>query len=739
MNPSYPYLPGTPSSRPGPLARFLPLIEEGCVASWLTERLRAGEWVLEPFGVSPLPAVEAARAGYRVLVAANNPVTRFLLECYANPPSAAELKAALAELAASRKGEERLETHIQSFYLTECANCRNTVIARAFLWRKGAEVPYARIYTCPACGEYGERLITPADAERTARAAETAKLHRARVLERVAPLDDPDREYAEEALNHYLPRPLYALTTLINRLDSLELSPERRQALQLLLLAACDAANDLWPHPTERPRPKQLATPAQFREHNLWLAMEQAIEFWPENGPAVQLTRWPQAPTGSGICLFNGRLKDLSLHLKDIPLQAVVAAVPRPNQAFWTLSALWAGWLWGREAAAPFKPVLRRRRYDWEWHAEALLAAFGHLSRLLTPGVPFLGLATEVEPPFLTAMLIAADLTGFDLQTLAMRTAHDPLQIGWTRRPGNDQTGSPADPRLARAALQQYLRDRGEAVAYLHLHAAGLAALAENGCLSRNGQPIGNLLSEAASAVQQALSSGELIHYEAAGHGLETGLWGLPFGQEQAIPLPDRVEMETVRFLARHPDSTLLEIERGLYPLFPGLHTPSTGLLQAILTSYALQTEGRWRLRPEDAPLARRSELRQMATLIQEIGRRLEYDISTPEKNVVLWQDKGETAYTFYVTASAVAGHCFANRISCGGQNLLVLPGGRAGLLAYKLRRDPALRQRATGWRFLKFRLLRVLAEIPLLTRQTWEEQINSDPIEHMPEQMMMF
>ena len=65
---------------------------------------------------------------------------------------------------------------------------------------------------------------------------------------------------------------------------------------------------------------------------------------------------------GGGILLYEGRIKGLAEVVKNAPIQAVVGAIPRPNQAFWTLSALWAGWLWGREAAEPFKVALRRLR-----------------------------------------------------------------------------------------------------------------------------------------------------------------------------------------------------------------------------------------------------------------------------------------------------------------------------------------------------------------------------------------
>ena len=67
--------------------------------------------------------------------------------------------------------------------------------------------------------------------------AATDALHRSRAFERVASLDDEDRTYVEEAIKHYLPRPLYVLTTIINRLDGLNLTPERRRALTALILA----------------------------------------------------------------------------------------------------------------------------------------------------------------------------------------------------------------------------------------------------------------------------------------------------------------------------------------------------------------------------------------------------------------------------------------------------------------------------------------------------------------------
>ncbi|MBU2610665.1 MAG: hypothetical protein KJ606_06910, partial [Chloroflexi bacterium] len=81
-----PFIPGNEPARPEPLGRYLPPVPEGIAAAFLAEQAalppmaagpgsetKRGSWVLDPFGASPRLAVEMARAGYRVLVAVNNP------------------------------------------------------------------------------------------------------------------------------------------------------------------------------------------------------------------------------------------------------------------------------------------------------------------------------------------------------------------------------------------------------------------------------------------------------------------------------------------------------------------------------------------------------------------------------------------------------------------------------------------------------------------------------------------
>jgi hypothetical protein len=70
---------------------------------------------------------------------------------------------------------------------------------------------------------------------------------------------------------------------------------------------------------------------------------------------------------------------------------------------------------------------------------------------------------------------------------------------------------------------------------------------------------------------------------------------------------------------------------------------------------------------------------------------------------------------------------------------ILVVPGGRAALIAYKKERDPSLAARLKNIQVVKFRLLRTISEVPILMRETFEEQIASDPVEQSKGQMMMF
>jgi hypothetical protein len=731
------YLPGIEAEKPGPLARYLPQATDGIASAFLAQQFRPGDWVLDPFGASPWTDLEMARLGFRVLVAVNNPVTRFLLETIASPPTQADLQAALANLSSTRKGDERLETHLQSLYLTECTQCHQQVPAEAFIWERESGILTRRVYHC-TCGDEGEYPATPADLARAASLAATDSLHRSRALERVTAPGDPDRPHVEEALKCYLPRAVYALITVINKLDGLTLPPGHRRALSALILTACDEANALWPHPAERPRPKQLSMPTRFLEKNVWRSLERSVETWSGGGQAVEAVNFPNDPgeTG-GLCLFNGPMRDLTPLLTDIPLKAVVTVLPRPNQAFWTLSALWAGWLWGRGVATPFKSALHRLRYDWSWHASALQAAIKNLSDRLPLNAPLFAILPEPELSFLSAALLAAAESGFDLAGQAIRTRHDPAEVLWQRRAFSHAEKQPAeiDAEAVRQVMLSALKERGEPVPFLQLHAAGLAAMAADYTLRWRTEA----LAQINASIQGALESAEFVHHGES-RNPETGLWGLEEWDPATESLPDRVEISVVRFLNKNPGATWQALETAVNAELPGLLTPSLGLLRAVLSSYAVETDGGWLMRQEDASSTRRADLESAAQALTALSTHLGFTLERQESphRYILWQDAGETIYVFYLLASAITAQILRQNPYKPERSVMVLPGGRAGFLAYKLQRDPDLRSMAERWRIVKFRALRRLSGIADLTRERFEKELAGDPIEP-PEQMKLF
>jgi hypothetical protein len=469
-----PYIPGIPTSEAIPLSRYLPPIPDGIFSRWLLDNIPTGSWILDPFGASPRMSVEAARAGYRVIVAANNPVIRFLLELNANPPSSEELKASLAELAASYIGEERVEPHIRGLYNTYCARCGQVVSASAFLWEHDNPSPYARIYTCPFCGDSGEHPSTTYDAARASQIP-SSRLHKARALERVVAANDQDRIHVEQALTVYIPRALYALITIINKLSALNITAEEHKHLAALLLYVFDQSNAMWRVESLDDRRRSLTIPRHFRENNIWSALEEGIDIWSKKNnyydeASVPLTVWPEVPPATGgICIFEGRFINLINSLRGINIASVCAAIPRPNQAFWTLSALWAGWLWGREAVGPFKSVLHRQRYDWAWHTTALSSVFKPLVSFLEPSTPIYAIVGEAEPAFIGATLIAANIAGCHLESIAIRPEVSQAQITWKSEKGSDTTLPPSIvEKSAYQYAKMYLEIYAEPASYLN-------------------------------------------------------------------------------------------------------------------------------------------------------------------------------------------------------------------------------------------------------------------------------
>ncbi|MGD2159213.1 MAG: hypothetical protein PVG32_20220 [Anaerolineales bacterium] len=753
--PSIAFIPGYPAIIPKPLARFTPPLNDGIANHWLRDQLPQGSWVLDPFGSAPQLAIETAQSDYRILVSAHNPILRFILEILANPPTKSDLEAALATLAASRRGDERMETHIKSLYATVCHRCEQNITADAFLWERDASAPITRIYRCNNCEAEGEFPTTESDAYRASQFTSKG-LHRARALERVTPINDPDRSHVEEALAVYPPRAIYAIVSLINKLDGLAIKEQERRYLYALLISAFDRTNTLWPHPSGRDRPKQLTVPPLYRENNIWTALEQSVKDWAADYPPINLTIWPDPlETTSGIIVLEGRFKDFRESLKQINIQGILTALPRPNQAFWTLSALWAGWLWGHESVAPYKSVLRRRRYDWNWHANALTAAFNNLVPTLSPGTPILGIIGEAEPGFTAAGLISAKLSDLSLEDVALRSKLNVAQVFWklkTNKISASQEKSTDIITSITQAARGYLLERGEPGTFLQVHSAALKKLVEKEAIfDKQKLSSGETLSQIQSTFQQALSYNlGFYRYGGTDKSLEVGQWWLRNDKNRNQPLADRIEQELVDYLLRHQSVDLYELDRYLCNIFPGLLTPNPELLQVILESYAVQESQNitsWRINPQDVPASRRNDLREMSAILDNLGERLGFSVTENQTRIegvesYIWEDIGEDPVNnilFFISASALLGKFTHPEHILPKRTWIILPGSRANIVAYKLQKNPHLANiinQTCG--FIKYRHLRRLSQGDQITPDNLATQFDLDPLTYSEIQMRM-
>jgi hypothetical protein len=175
--------------------------------------------------------------------------------------------------------------------------------------------------------------------------------------------------------------------------------------------------------------------------------------------------------------------------------------------------------------------------------------------------------------------------------------------------------------------------------------------------------------------------------------------------------------------------------------LFPGLFTPDLEFIRLCLESYAAPDPhdlNRWYVRPEDSLSERKLDLERANMFIHQIGERLGFicgdHIDSSSKTYINWQDKNnEQDYRFFPIVTAAIGEIVLYGEQLPVKGFIVLPGSRANMLFYKLRRDPRISKAfnpSTGnWNFLKFRHLRSLAESPILIRENLDQLLGLDPI----------
>lgn len=632
-----------------------------------------------------------------------------------------------------------MERFILDLYRSSCIRCGEVVNVEYFVWDPDLGGPTHKVYSCEHCSHAGESQTTEEDWNRALDFSRRGLQH-ALALEKVAPAGDPDRQHVEAALSVYTGRAIYALISITNKIDQLALDESHLKALDALLLSAFDKANALWSHPEGRERPRQLRASQRYREQNIWRALEQAVETWSMENPDIRVTAWPvDSPLQPGmVAIYPGPVRELMKLLDPGEIRLLLTVPPRHNQAYWTFSALWAAWLWGSEIAAPIKMALRRRRYDWSWHAAALRTVLSGLAASIKSSIPVIAYLPEAEPGFIAAVLSGFDAGGFALRGRALRADDEQAVFHWAIGADPQRAcGKEEREEHMRSSATQILNARAEPSAYPHLHATIWSNLVADGLLesirAAEGRQFMQVMGESLEKVL-----GDRVTFTHIGRGteVESGLYWLNDPLIVEANLTDLVERRVLESLREKGWIFEYELDKKICDEFQGLLTPDRRLVAISLRSYAEgpDADGRWILRAEDDASARQQDSREIRSLLVKLGSRLAFDVS--EGETITWLEAdGDVAYAFRIMETAVwAGVLQPDAVD---GITYVIPGGRAELVAEKARRDPRFQNWLQGdWQVIKFRLVRRLMTETTLTRENIGERLAIDPPEHQDPQL---
>lgn len=715
-------IPGTPTAPTFPLARYRSPGLSGVVKEFVRSATQPGDLILEVGTAGASSLTEVVDAERRIIALNRNPVELLVPRVELDPAPPAEVESALSQLGDLRKGERPLIAHIRAQYETLCPECGSLGVAEWFAWDRGAGRPFAKRVRCPRCGISQEGDVDERDLASAGSVSATSGPAYHLALSKAAGPEDPLRPRAAELIGLYTSRNLAVLMDTLNRLPQLNASPQVRRIVSGLFLEACERASSLSPYTAPEDRPKSLRSPQRFLEHNVWFALELALDHY-RLSRSTETPRLPDAQmavhsldellvrNGGAFLLIEGSVQDLRHRGLEGSVKGLVIEIRPPDAVFWALSVLWATWLWGDSVPAGLHSFMRRRRLDWEWYSRSLVTALHHLRPLFHREAKVLAIIPTLNTAAVRAAVDTVARSQMQLERyLVCSTVGVRLLLHHAEaRPG------PGLPRASAAGPETCRR-----------------------ILSRRGEPMARARLEAACILESQDPDLVLIDPDEPGSLVarlgappDSLLW-LSSPKKPHPPLGDRVEAYVRRLLVAEREMGFDDLLAAVYARFSGPLSPDQPLVTACITAYSeVGPNGQVSLRAEDDPLLRRTEIAEVREQLVKLGESIGFGVSRRLNRDITWQDGDRPLYTFRCTATALLGpHLLKAPPTGSGRPCLVLPGGRAALVALKLKRDPRLRAIATQdrWTFVKFRHLRRMS-VEVKQRSDIEVYLGLDPI----------
>lgn len=737
------FVPGELSWEEHLIPRLRWPIPAGVARTYVEAYTDPGEVVLVPFSQGPSAVREILAAGRRVVAANFDPALMLMVQTLLAAPPIRELDAAVARLGDSSKQGMPLRHYLAELYTSTCPACQRSAVVDYFIWDREQGAPVAKRLRCPACAWDGRTVVDEEDRQRLDEVPSQG-MHYHYVLDRIAPQPGAEalRPRLEFLLELYTPRNLYALAELTLKIESLFPEGPVRRALKVLLLDCLERCSSLSSLPGSKRRQRGLARPGRFLERNVWRAFEEAVGRLqasagkPVDGLVDRLDAFRGVGEQAGF-VGQGLVRDLIRSLSPRSIRLILSSPPPLDSAVWSLSYLWGAWLLGVEAVAPLRPLLRQRTPDPAWYARVMAGSLGSLTDLLQDDGRLVLILTDQRPVLVQALALAAGSARMGVASLVQSGADYRLELMPSLAQAVLHSEEPLDLAIRRSALAtvvETIQERGEPVHWRTLHTAMLQRLATQGLLIRvleEKEESASPLDRVAEQLEAALEDQALVRLVDREQGRQ--LWWLARPEGMSIPLCDRVEDVAYQVLQDTLALTEADFAASVYARFPGNLAPEAELVATCLRAYGQEsTADYWQLRAEDLPQARQAEWQAVIGHLLSLGQKLGYHATPGDPFDVAWFRGGKMRAAFVVHWRAAVDEALALSDRAGqAQPYLVIPGGRAALVSYKLAHNPLLQQvvDASGWRFIKYRHVRQLLSQSEVDEYALRTIIGLDPI----------
>ena len=754
---------------------------------YLDQLSQPGDTVLDPFASQPALIRYAGASQRRVVINNAIPASLLAVMSSADPPNAQAVDGAFTRIADAPRRGQTLADHLQSLYATLCPYCAGTATAAAYVWDRETGEPQHKRIECPHCHESG---LAPVDMDDLSRLA-TLEIRGAAywgLLSRLVAPGDALTPKARALIDLYVPRTLLAVNELITASEQRIRDPEELRAARAMILHVLQQTSSLHTvdQPDTPPGSARVASvldpPRRFVEHNAWRAFEHAHRTLRERSAHSVL--WANSLVALRGPSGQGRVATDSLNVPELVERlipgsvALILSQPPPfDPGAYLLGFLWTGWLFGREAASHSKAALSIEHWSWDWYARAMTTALSGLRPAVRPDGHMVLAFHDRSPRRMIALLAAAERAGWRLMTQASQTSTvAPQRTTWrlifalaepSGEPRRTDTTTSFQASFQEAATDLLVL-RAEPTPWPLIVTAGVARWAADGLLAQPGaspesirRPVSMLVEQARLALSPDLPPAGLRPVTPGSR--ERMQWDLE-ERPAGAPLADRVEQFIAARLHQgsQPDAAL---RSAVYSAFAAWETPDAELIDACLTSYAVRGEAGWQLRAEDEPERRGRDLSEMLLRLHSLGHSLGFQVwIAPDQQTaalglvplghggpdhadqwspasVVWHAEGSPEFAFALTTRTTLQPWLVG--APGPLEFLpryvVLPGGRAELLDFKLRRCPSWRGQLvwTGWEFIKFRHIRRLAAVPDLTLAGFRARAGMDPVVTLPGQQL--